>query len=97
VKWIGGSGKREIIGERASFRHAILLSYRRHFICMNSISYPAIVLSQRGFARRFLFPGFLIFSVCFYSYRFLLGMGSPLTTIYDSDAPEWLRVSKDVV
>jgi hypothetical protein len=42
-----------------------------------------------------LFPGFLIFSVCFYSYRFLYGMGSPLTTYYDSDAPIWLRISKD--
>jgi len=64
---------------------------------MNSVSYPAILSHQSGFVRRFLFPGFLIFSVCFYSYRFLLGMGSPLTTVYDSDAPEWLRVSKDVV
>jgi hypothetical protein len=64
---------------------------------MNSVSYPAIQSYQSGFVRRFLFPGLLIFSVCFYSYRFLLGMGSPLTTVYDSDAPEWLRVSKDVV
>lgn len=64
---------------------------------MNSVPYSAILTSQSGFVRRFLFPGFLIFSACFYSYRFLLGMGSPLTTIYDSDAPEWLRVSKDVV
>jgi hypothetical protein len=64
---------------------------------MNSVPYSAILTSHSGFVRRFLFPGFLIFSACFYSYRFLLGMGSPLRTIYDSDAPEWLRVSKDVV
>lgn len=64
---------------------------------MNPVPYSETLLDQSGFARRFLFPGFLIFSVCFYAYRFLLGMGSPLTTIYDSDAPEWLRVSKDVV
>jgi len=64
---------------------------------MNSVSHSAILSSQDGFVRRFLFPGFLIFSACFYSYRFLLGMGSPLTTVYDSDAPAWLRVLKDVV
>ena len=64
---------------------------------MNSVSQSPVLSSLNGFVQRFLFPGFLIFSVCFYSYRFLLGMGSPLTTSYDSDAPEWLRVSKDVV
>jgi hypothetical protein len=66
---------------------------------MNSISHTANLPFQgRSIgAQRFLFPGLLIFSVCFYSYRFLVGMGSPLTTYYDSDAPAWLRVSKDVI
>jgi hypothetical protein len=66
---------------------------------MNSIPHSTILPLQNvsASARRFLFPGFLIFSVCFYSYRFLFGMGSPLTTYYDSDAPDWLRVSKDVI
>jgi hypothetical protein len=64
---------------------------------MNSVSQSESPLYQGGFVQRFLFPAFLIFSVCFYSYRFLSGMGSPLTTLYDSDAPDWLRVSKDVV
>jgi hypothetical protein len=66
---------------------------------MNSISQAAILRLQDGSTstRRLLFPSFLIFSVCFYAYRFLLGMGSSLTTIYDSDAPTWLRLSKDVV
>jgi hypothetical protein len=48
-------------------------------------------------SQRLLFTAFLIFSVCFYSYRFLFGMGSPLTTYYDSDAPDWLRASKDII
>jgi len=66
---------------------------------MNSISHNAILPlpGRSASVQRFLFPGFLIFSVCFYSYRFLFGMGSPLTTYYDSDAPTWLRVSKDVI
>jgi hypothetical protein len=64
---------------------------------MNSISQSEIPLYRAGFVQRFLFPVFLTFSVCFYSYRFLSGMGSPLTTLYDSDAPDWLRISKDVV
>lgn len=66
---------------------------------MSSISQPAILAPQveSESMRRFLFPAFLIFSVCFYSYRFMFGMGSPLTTYYDSDAPNWLRVSKDVI
>jgi len=66
---------------------------------MRTLSISAIVAPQDGSAtvRRYLFPGFLTFSVCFYSYRFLFGMGSSLTTYYDSDAPAWLRVSKDVI
>ncbi len=56
---------------------------------------PILISDNRSiFVRRLLFPGYLIFSVCFYSYRFLYGMGSPLTTVYDSDAPARLRVSK---
>ncbi len=59
---------------------------------------PILITDNRSiFVRRFLFPAYLIFSVCFYSYRFLFGMGSPLTTVYDSDAPAWLRISKDLV
>jgi hypothetical protein len=53
--------------------------------------------SYNARTRRLLFAGFVIFSVCFYCYRFLFRMGSPLTTYYDSDAPDWLRASKDVV
>ena len=66
---------------------------------MNSIPDSAVLPLQNESAgiRRFVFPGFLIFSVCFYSYRFLFGLGSPLTTYYDSDAPNWLRASKDVI
>jgi hypothetical protein len=66
---------------------------------MNSIPDSALlpIQNQSATIRRFLFPGFLIFSVCFYSYRFLFGLGSPLTTYYDSDAPNWVRVSKDVI
>jgi hypothetical protein len=66
---------------------------------MKSSADSAILFPEGGSAivRRFLFPGLLIFSVCFYSYRFLFSMGSPLTTGYDSDAPGWLRVSKDVI
>jgi len=66
---------------------------------MNSIADSARLPLENGSAsiRRFLFPGFLIFSVCFYSYRFLFGLGSPLTTYYDSDAPNWVRVTKDVI
>ena len=66
---------------------------------MNAISQTATLPLGSGTAsaQRFLLPGFLIFSVCFYAYRFLFGMGSPLTTYYDADAPVWLRVSKDVI
>jgi hypothetical protein len=55
------------------------------------------LLDEPNFIQRALFPAFLIFSVCFYAYRFLLGMGSPLTTVYDSDAPNWVRISKDII
>lgn len=66
---------------------------------MDPVSSVAILVTDKRsiFVRRFLFPAFLIFTVCFYSYRFLFSMGSPLTTIYDSDAPIWLRISKDLV
>jgi hypothetical protein len=46
--------------------------------------------------RKFWFPAYLTFTVCFYAYRFLFGLGAS-GTIYDSDAPGWLRISKDVV
>lgn len=60
---------------------------------------PAVLRYESGseLVRRKIFPAFLIFSVCFYAYRFLLGMGSGATTIYDSDAPVWLRITKDAV
>jgi len=66
---------------------------------MSSIVHPMVsdYDGESKFVRTTLFPAFLIFCVCFYAYRFLLGMGSPLTTVYDSDAPTWLRVSKDAV
>jgi hypothetical protein len=64
---------------------------------MSPVSHSETPSYHGGSVQRFVFPAFLIFSVCFYSYRFFSGMGSPLTTIYDSDAPEWLRASKDVV
>ena len=66
---------------------------------MNTVSNLEIVSlpQESSSGQRLLFPAFLIFSVCFYSYRFLFGLGSPLTTYYDSDAPDWLRASKDVI
>jgi hypothetical protein len=66
---------------------------------MSSTSHPVVLpyRAESDFIRKILFPSFLVFSVCFYAYRFLFGMGSPLTTAYDSDAPAWLRASKDVV
>jgi hypothetical protein len=66
---------------------------------MKALSLSTILAPQDTSAvvRRYVFPGFLIFSVCFYSYRFLFGMGSSLTTYYDSDAPTWLRILKDGV
>jgi hypothetical protein len=66
---------------------------------MKALSLSTILAPQDSSAvvRRYIFPGFLIFSACFYSYRFLFGMGSSLTTYYDSDAPTWLRILKDGV
>jgi hypothetical protein len=57
---------------------------------------PATPQTITGERERFLLPAYLIFSVCFYAYRYLFGLGSAIT-IYDSDAPEWLRLSKDIV
>lgn len=75
----------------------MLLSNSGPFACMNSVPYSAILSSQSGFVRRFLVPRIPDFLRLLLFVPFPLGMGSPLTPIYDSDAPEWLRVSKDVV
>ncbi len=46
--------------------------------------------------QNYVFPGYLTFSVCFYSLRFLFGWGSALTTSYESDMPAYLAVLKDL-
>ncbi len=54
-------------------------------------------MSGENSLRRFWFPCYLAFTVVFYSYRWIFGMGSAETTIYEADAPAIVRVSKDFV
>ncbi len=59
----------------------------------------AISTGRREFTpwlQNYVFPGYLAFSVCFYSLRFLFGWGSSGTTIYESDMPWYLAAAKDV-
>jgi hypothetical protein len=52
---------------------------------------------QGSALERFWFPAYLIFSVCFYSQRFLFGWGWDQTTRYESDMPSYLAALKDIV
>ena len=45
---------------------------------------------------RYIFPSYLMFSVCFYSMRFIFGWGYSGTTLYDSDMPWYLAALKDI-
>jgi hypothetical protein len=45
---------------------------------------------------RWIFPFFLIFSVVFYSQRFLFGWGPADMTTYAQDMPDSIRIIKDI-
>ena len=40
---------------------------------------------------------YLVFTVIFYYSRWVMGWGNPGTTIYAADAPNWVKVIKDIV
>src|SRR5439155_15125594 len=44
-----------------------------------------------------LLQAYLLFTVVFYFHRYVMGWGSSTTTIYRDDAPDWVKVLKDVV
>lgn len=46
---------------------------------------------------RWIFPFFIIFSVVFYSQRYIFGWGPPDMTVYSQDMPDSIRVVKDIV
>jgi hypothetical protein len=46
---------------------------------------------------RTLFQGYLLFTIVFYFYRWTFQWGPPETTIFDGDAPGWVRIIKDLV
>lgn len=50
----------------------------------------------KSWLQSFVFPAYLTFSVCFYSMRFFLGWGAPITT-YESDMPVYIAALKDLV
>jgi hypothetical protein len=41
--------------------------------------------------------GYLLFTVVFYSYRWIFQWGTPETTLYEGDAPGYVRIIKDLV
>src|ERR1700726_4468681 len=40
---------------------------------------------------------YLLFTVAFYFYRWTFQWGTPETTVYEGDAPGWVRIIKDLV
>jgi len=54
-------------------------------------------LDSKFYMKPNLMNAYLAFTVIFYYCRWVMGWGSPLTTIYKEDAPAWVRALKDVV
>ena len=55
------------------------------------------LLDPQFYLKPNLMNAYLLFTVVFYYCRWVMGWGSPSTTIYKEDAPNWVRVLKDVV
>ncbi len=54
-------------------------------------------LDPQFFMKPNLMTAYLAFTVIFYYCRWVMGWGMSATTIYTSDAPNWVRLIKDVV
>jgi hypothetical protein len=54
-------------------------------------------LDRELFLKPNLMNAYLAFSVIFYYSRWVMGWGNPYTTIYGQDAPNWVKLIKDVV
>lgn len=54
-------------------------------------------LDPQFFMKPNLMTAYLAFSVIFYYCRWVMGWGMRATTIYSADAPNWVRVIKDIV
>jgi hypothetical protein len=55
------------------------------------------LLDRKFYIQPNLMNAYLLFTVVFYYCRWVMGWGSPYTTIYKEDAPNWVRVLKDIV
>jgi hypothetical protein len=54
-------------------------------------------LDREFFLKPNLMNAYLAFSVIYYYSRWVMGWGNPYTTIYGQDAPNWVKVIKDIV
>ena len=54
-------------------------------------------LDREFFLKPNLMNAYLAFTVIYYYSRWVMGWGNPSTTIYDQDAPNWVKVIKDIV
>jgi hypothetical protein len=55
-------------------------------------------LLDGGFYRKpHLMGAYLLFTVVFYFHRYVMGWGASTTTNYKDDAPDWVKVLKDIV
>ncbi len=54
-------------------------------------------LDREFFLKPNLMNAYLAFTVIYYYSRWVMGWGNPYTTIYDQDAPNWVKVIKDIV
>ena len=54
-------------------------------------------LDPEFFMKPNLMTAYLAFTVIFYYCRWVMGWGKPYTTIYGQDAPNWVKVIKDIV
>jgi hypothetical protein len=54
-------------------------------------------LDREFFLKPNLMNAYLAFTVIYYYSRWVMGWGNPFTTIYNQDAPNWVKVIKDIV
>ena len=83
----------------------ILISLN-YLISQENYAILALILLGLGFAffilvyaskPKELFKAFLIYTVIFYSYRYIMQWGPPGTTIYETVTPIYVRLIKDIV
>jgi hypothetical protein len=72
-------------------------SHNRGTAWLFAILFVYSLLDPKMFMKPNLMNAYLLFTVVFYYCRWVMEWGAPATTIYKEDAPNWVKVLKDIV